>query len=116
MAHALRNAHRTGRARHRVHELRVDGGPLRLADQRMVREDVQRDRKLAGDDAIDEGARAARTEIDDLLRGELTEKRDGPFFAACEADGRDEQRRAAGGPDAPGKLAPPARIEQVVVA
>jgi hypothetical protein len=82
----------------------------------MMREDVQRDWKFPGDDAIDERARAAGAEIDHFLGGELAEILGGFFFAARQADGREKQGRAGGRADAPGELALPARIEQFVIA
>src|SRR5947208_11970434 len=46
VTHAPWNDHRAGGAGDRVHELGVDGRALSLADQRMMREYVQCDRKL----------------------------------------------------------------------
>ena len=52
----------------------------------------------------------------DLLRRELLEIFARLRLAPRQPDGGEKQRRAARGADAPGKLAAPARVEQVVVA
>ena len=48
--------------------------------------------------------------------GELVEIVGGLVLAARQPNGGDEQRRAARGSDAPGELAAPTRIEQIVIA
>ena len=54
----------------------------------MVREDVQRDRELSCNDAIDQRPRALPgSKIDDLLRGEPPEIFDVPALAAGKPNG-----------------------------
>src|SRR6266705_3571567 len=112
MPGALDHAHRRRRRWRRIEQARIDRRTLGTADQRMVRKNVERNRVLARDDAIDQRTGAARAEVDDLLLFELFEVAACPLLASGSAEIGDEQRRAGAARNPPRQLALPLRIEQ----
>ena len=115
MAQPLGEDHRADRAGDGIEQDCADRRALGLADQRMMRENIQGQQHFAGDDAVDEAARAGSAQRGDFLVSQAMQVVACFRIAPGHAQVGDEEIGPAGAARMPGHAAPEARVEQIVV-